>query len=134
VTGELTGVNSVEDIAATVVDNACAFLGALSGRVLLLNDGVLRTVAAPGVPLPYGYSEVALDADLPGAVVARTRQPLTLRNLGEIARRFPALATLYDGERSLHVAPLCIGDHCLGVFALTSRPTPSSTSTPAASS
>src|SRR5206468_2459460 len=45
VTAELTGRDSVDDIARTVVDNATTFLGAPSARVYLVQGDSLRTVA-----------------------------------------------------------------------------------------
>jgi serine phosphatase RsbU (regulator of sigma subunit) len=125
VTAELTAAATVQDIAETVIGNATEHLNAVSGRILLLgDDAMLRTIPTSAGDQTYAqsYPELPLDADLPGSVVARTRQRLLLWNLHEIESRFPTLRGLYDTERSLHVAPLVVGDHCLGVFALTFAP------------
>ncbi|MCU1588421.1 MAG: hypothetical protein JWN31_1914, partial [Frankiales bacterium] len=122
VTAELTGAASLEEIAATVVDNAVEFLGALTGRVYLLNEeGKLRSLATRGGSgASVGtYHEMDLAADLPGPEVVRSGQPMFLRNVAEIEERYPELAEVYDRDRSLHVTPLTIGEHRLGVFTLT---------------
>ena len=128
VTAELTGASTVEEIAATVVRNAGEFLGALSARVYVLGDDdeMLRSVAAHGGSQRWmqEYTELPLSADLPGPEVVRTGQPMVLRNLAEIAGRFPALADLYDSERSLHVAPLRVAEHRVGVLSLAFPPDP----------
>jgi GAF domain-containing protein len=42
-----------------------------------------------------------------------------LGNMAEIAHRYPALTGLYDGDRSLHIAPLTVDGRRLGVLSLT---------------
>ena len=121
VTGELTEGVTVTDVASTVVDNVFEFLGVDTARVFLLTDDrVLRSVAVRGgdpVLVPR-YQEFSLDADLPGAVVARTGKPLVLRNVEQIRQRFPELVRAHKRERSLHLAPLTIGDRTLGLLTL----------------
>jgi serine phosphatase RsbU (regulator of sigma subunit)/anti-sigma regulatory factor (Ser/Thr protein kinase) len=122
VTAELTGARTVTEIAATVVDNAAEFLGADSGRIYLTTaDRRLRSVAVHGGDPDTNarFREISLDADLPGALVARSGQPLFIRNLAQTVARFPDLTGVYRTERSLHVAPLTIGGRTLGVLSLT---------------
>jgi GAF domain-containing protein len=122
VTGELTAAASAEDISATVIDNAREFLGALAGRVFLLGDDrLLRSVASRGgsEDLATRFTEIDLEADLPGAEVMRTGQAIVLGNMAEIAHRYPALSGLSDGDRCLHIAPLTVDGHRLGVLSLT---------------
>jgi GAF domain-containing protein len=120
VTTELTGAHSVPDIARTVVNNAAHFLGVETARVYLLEDGMLRTLAWHGRTAEDDvYDEFSIDADLPGAEVARTGTPLFMRGLTQIYERFPELEGYYPTERSLHVMPLSVGDHTLGLLALT---------------
>lgn len=121
VNAELTAADTVADIARTVVDNASERLGAQSARVFLLgDDDVLRCVATAGAGDVWltAYDEIPLDADLPGAVVFRTGESLLLRNRGMLAEQFPALAGVFATERALHVTPLTIGEHRLGVLSL----------------
>ena len=121
VTGELTKATTVTDIAVTVVNNAFEFLGVDTARVFLLTqDRVLRSVAVRGgdPALHARYQEFALDADLPGAVAVRTGVPIVLRNVEQIRRGFPELVATHSLERSLHLAPLTIGDRTLGLLSL----------------
>jgi serine phosphatase RsbU (regulator of sigma subunit) len=111
----------VREIAETVATNAGVFLGARSARVFVLgDDDVLRSTAFYGtdVESPVRYEALPMEADLPGPLAVRTGQPVFLRNLDQIAKRFPELAGVYPSERSLHVAPLIVGDHRLGVLSL----------------
>ncbi len=121
VTADLTRATSPEEVAQTVVDNAFDFLGVKTARVFLLGeDQTLRSVAVRGgdPALIPRYQEFSIDADLPGAQAVRTGQPLVLRNVDEIRRHFPELARLDMTERSLHLAPLIIGQRTLGLLNL----------------
>lgn len=121
VTGELTQARTVEDIAETITRNAREFLGALASRVYLLgDDGVLRSLACHGGTTEWTerFHEIPLSADLPGPVVLRSGRAMALRNLAQIAERFPALQNLDQSERSLHVAPLVVDEHRIGVLSL----------------
>lgn len=119
IASDLTGARTVEEIAGIVVDRASDFLGAVTGRVLLLEGDSLVSVAARGgTAAAAAYDSVPLAADLPGPVVVRERRALVLRSNAHLAERFPALAGIYDTDRSLHVAPLVIGDHVLGVLSM----------------
>ena len=125
VTTDLTNAGTTDEIADIIVEGARDSLGAISARIYLLSGGELVSLAAHGADAEYArkYPTVPVSADLPGAVVVRTGQPLMLRNVAQIVERFPALAELYAGapERTLHVAPLSVGDHTLGVLSLTFR-------------
>lgn len=121
VTGELTEAQTVTDVAVIVVNNAFEFLGATTARVFqLTDDGVLRSLAVRGgdPELVPRYQEFPMDGDLPGAVVARTGQPMFLRNVAQIRQRFPELVETLEAERSLHIAPLNIGKRTIGVLVL----------------
>lgn len=121
VTGELTEAQTVNDVAGIVVNNAFEFLGAATARVFLLTeDGMLRSLAVRGgdPALIPRYQEFSVKGDLPGSVVARTGQPIFLRNVAQIRQRFPELVKAHAVERSLHVAPLIIGQRTIGVLAL----------------
>ncbi len=122
VTADLTNARTVDEIAYVVVESARDHLGAISARVYLLDGDVLESLAAYGVDADVArrYPTVPVAADLPGAVAVRTGRPLLLRNIAQIVEQFPALADLYadSPERTLHVAPLIVGDHTLGVLSL----------------
>jgi serine phosphatase RsbU (regulator of sigma subunit) len=120
IASDLTGARTQEDIAAIVVGRASEFLEAASARVMVVEGDALVSVVGRGTAtsLAAAYDAIPLTADLPGPVVVRERRPLVLRSNAHLAERFPELAGLYDTDRSLHVAPLIIGDHVLGVLSL----------------
>ncbi|HET9078562.1 MAG TPA: SpoIIE family protein phosphatase [Acidimicrobiales bacterium] len=117
---ELAGASSPQEMAALVADRAMEFPGVASIRVYLLSgEGTLRSVAWRGAstPGPDRYDEIALDADLPGAVVVRSGEPLLMHSLDEICARFPDLTGYYAGERALHQIPLAAGQQRFGLVA-----------------
>jgi GAF domain-containing protein len=121
VTAALTAARDVKDVCQVVVENATKVLGARSSAFFLLgDDGVFRLAAADGNDgeMP-SYYEFPLEATLPGGEAIRSRRPVVIRNLTELAERYPTLASIYPDERALLVAPLIVGDHALGVLSLT---------------
>jgi len=122
VTADLSAAATARDVATTVVDNALDLLQATAAVVYLLHeDGMLRAVRRTGIGdelLASAYEEFPLDADLPGGVVLRTREPMVFRSNSDLATRFPQLVGSYPEESRLLVAPLVVGDHDLGVLAL----------------
>jgi serine phosphatase RsbU (regulator of sigma subunit) len=48
----------------------------------------------------------------------RTGEPIVLRNVEQIRRRFPEIVESHSVERSLHLAPLTIGERTLGLLSL----------------
>lgn len=122
ITAELTGAPSVQGIATTVVNNAAAYRGVQSARLFLVTERrTLRSIAWQGNHISQAdrYNEFSVDADLPWSLVARTGEPLFMRSLAQIYARFPELEEYYPSERSLHVVPLSIGGHILGLLTLT---------------
>ena len=121
-TAALTAAGTVQDIAATLVTQATAVLGAAGAAVHALgDDGMLHQVG-----LASGRHEVAqrctafpVSADLPGGVALRSGQPVVLRSRDQLFRRFPALADVYPDQHSLLVAPMTVAGRPWGVFSLT---------------
>jgi serine phosphatase RsbU (regulator of sigma subunit)/anti-sigma regulatory factor (Ser/Thr protein kinase) len=121
-TGELTGAATISEISTVAIRNACSDLGAQTVRIYLLSDdGVLRSVAhGATIDIPQvDYHEMQLDEDLPGPLVVRTGVAMYFRNRDQLAERFPQLADVYPVETSLHVAPLRVGAHMIGLMAIT---------------
>jgi serine phosphatase RsbU (regulator of sigma subunit)/anti-sigma regulatory factor (Ser/Thr protein kinase) len=120
VTAELTAARSVEEIASTVVQNATEALGALSGTVYLRDGDVLKSIAQVGgtAPAVSTYHELDVEAALPGPDVLRSGSALFLRNSAELVQRYPSLDGVYASDRALHVVPLTIDQHRLGVLTL----------------
>ncbi|HWA65541.1 MAG TPA: SpoIIE family protein phosphatase [Mycobacteriales bacterium] len=122
ITRELTGAATVADITEVITRNALGDLDAQNVRVYLLGeDGVLRSAAVGGenpASRDPAYRELPLAADLPGPLVVRTGTAMYFRNRAQLAARFPKLANIYPHETSLHVAPLRVGEHILGVLTI----------------
>ncbi len=123
VNSDLTGARTKEDIAAVIAGHATSSLGALSAMISLAQDDALhalhtRTTNARAAD----YAQVPLTADLPGPVAFRSGDHLLLRSLASMTERFPVLQDLYESERVLHVVPLTVGDHRLGILSLTFPP------------
>ncbi|HEX3705527.1 MAG TPA: SpoIIE family protein phosphatase [Mycobacteriales bacterium] len=119
-TRELTGAATVPEITAVIMRNALGDLGAQSVRVYLLDDdGMLRSAAVGGGIATEGdYTELRLDADLPGPLVVRTGVAMYFRNRDQLTARFPVLTGIYPEETSLHVTPLRVSEHTLGVLTM----------------
>ncbi len=120
VNAALTDAHTAEGMARIVLSAAVRELDASTARVYVVQEGRLHAIGQ-SVALKAGtagYDSLDLDADLPGPVVLRSGQPLVLRTVAQLVERFPVLAGVYDSERSLHVVPLEVGRHRLGVLAL----------------
>ncbi|MGN6473372.1 MAG: SpoIIE family protein phosphatase [Mycobacteriales bacterium] len=121
-TGELTGAATVSEITGVTVRNACSELGAQTVRIYLLgDDGILRSVAAGGAAELQAahHTEMRVDDDLPGPLVVRTGVAMYFRTREQLASRFPRLEGIYPEENSLHIAPLRVGVHMIGLMSMT---------------
>lgn len=121
-TAELTGAATVSEITGVTVRNACSELGAQTVRIYLLgDDGILRSVAAGGAAELQAahHTEMRADDDLPGPLVVRTGIAMYFRNREQLTSRFPRLAGIYPEENSLHIAPLRVGVHMIGLMSMT---------------
>ena len=123
ITAALTGARSVDEIVRTVVTQATSELGVYTARIYLLgDDGMLRSAAVDGhgdPSLTGRFEQFSATDDLPGSEALRTGRPVVVRDLADLAARFPALVDIYPNERHLLVAPLVVGSHQLGVLSLT---------------
>jgi anti-sigma regulatory factor (Ser/Thr protein kinase) len=118
---DLAGTTDVQQVADVVVNAVAAYPGVETVRLYeLVGDDMLRSIAWFGRnPAAAIYDEIRLDADLPGAAVARSGEALFLRSLAQIYERFPDLMGYYTLERSLHISPLSTRTKTLGLLALT---------------
>lgn len=121
----LTEAQTAEGMARTVTSAAVRELGAVTARVYLVRGSRLEAVGEAATPVlaPPAYDSLPLDADLPGPLVLRTGEPLVVRSLRQLIERFPRLAGIPVSERALHVVPLEVGRHRLGILALGFPPT-----------
>lgn len=124
VNNALAAATTGEDMASVVVQAAASHLGVESARVYLLTDhGTLRSAAwhTAGPLNPDLFTEIPIDADLPGAEVARTRRPIVMKSLQQVYSRFPQMQGYYPQERSLHIVPVAIAERTLAVLGMTFR-------------
>ncbi|MCK9898227.1 SpoIIE family protein phosphatase [Frankia sp. AgB32] len=119
VTAALARATTPEQVAATVVVEGAAVLGA-AGGVLLIPQGAGR-MAVPG-SVGYGESMVAtlraerLTDRLPAADALRTGEPVWLESRRERDSRYPDLAELEPTAVSMCVLPLFSGERTLGAL------------------
>jgi GAF domain-containing protein len=120
IAAESAAETSVESIAKIVATAASEYEGVESGRVYLTTPhGTLRSIAwVGGGKMPDDYYEFPLDADLPGAKVARSGRTMVMRTAKDMYQAYPGLDGYYHGEETLHIAPLRASRAVLGVLAL----------------
>jgi len=121
VTAELTGAQSVEDIADIVVSHVADALGSpIASMSLLVDDETLRLVRMRGASAQSSrrWQTFPVAAALPGSEAVRTNEIVVVPTLAELERRFPLLAGQAPADRSLVCIPLSIGERRLGVISL----------------
>ena len=108
-----------EEVAAAVLNEGVAALGAAAGGLLLATDN--DTLALPG---SVGYDDEVVarlrsesrDAELPAAVALRTGTPVWLESRAERDERFPELAGLEASTVALCAVPLQVQGRSLGAL------------------
>ena len=125
VTGELTGADSVQDIARTVADNAVLFSGRRDRTGLRRHAAAARCARSPGaarVSTPRWPRSTTRSRSTPtwparGSPVRAPR--CSCAPSSRSTRPSPTSSGYYPTERSLHIVPLLVGDHVLGLLATT---------------
>lgn len=108
-----------EAVAAAVLEQGVAALGASGGGVLLATEADRLFVSGT-----VGYDESLVDrlrdespdAELPAAVALRTGEPVWIESSDERDRRFPELINLERATVSMCAVPLIVGDQRLGAL------------------
>ena len=108
-----------EAVAAAVLEQGVAALGASGGGLLLATDA--DRLVVPGT---MGYDDDVVerlraesrDAELPAAVALRTGEPVWLETREERDSRFPELVNLERGTVSICAVPLVVGERRLGAL------------------
>jgi GAF domain-containing protein len=111
---------SIEAIASIVATSASEYPGVQSARVYVLTpERTLRSIAWAGRgDAPDDYGEFSIDADLPGAKVARSGRSLMMRSARDRHQAYPRLDPYFHGDHTLHIAPLRASRAVLGVLAV----------------
>lgn len=119
VTAALAAATTPADVAAVVISEGVAALGAVGGSLLVPADGTYLTV--PGA---VGYGERVLDrlrverrdAKLPAAQAMRTGRPVWLESRQACHEQFPDLLDMEPDTAALAAVPLVIADRVLGAL------------------
>lgn len=119
-TAALARARTPEDVAAVVVSEGVAALGASGGGLLVpAGDGVhlaLPGVVGYGVALVDALREERMDAPLPAATALRTGAAVWLESREERDERFPELRGFEGSTISMCAVPLIVGDRSLGAL------------------
>ncbi len=115
----LATARSDEEVAAVVLREGVIALGATGGGVLLDSDGERLGLAGT-----LGYDERVVDhlrserrdADLPAAHSLRTGETVWLEAVEDHLDRYPGLAEMEPGTRSLCVVPVRAGTRIVGAL------------------
>lgn len=130
-TAALSSAISPSEVAAVVVEQGVATLGAQAGFILRLDDAgdTLLLVGSTGYPddVADEWARLPLDREVPMAIAARTATPLFIGSEAEWSASFPDTGPLrlLPGSRSWAAIPLIAEGRVLGVMGLSlSRPGP----------
>lgn len=119
-TAALARARTPEDVAAVVVSEGVAALGASGGGLLVPSDDGVH-LALPGV-VGYGEQligalrEERMDAPLPAATALRTGEAVWLESREERDTRFPALRGFEASVVSMCAVPLVVADRSIGAL------------------
>jgi len=117
-TEALSSALSLSDVAALIIDQAIAALGARSGALAAVTDDdrSLRFVAVRGISALNVGDTVPLDGSLPLPTAMREGRPLFLEHVEQIRDRFPEVVPRHvmDGVQALAAFPLENGERVVG--------------------
>ena len=120
VTAALARATTPEDVAAVVVSEGVAALGASGGGLLVpAEDG--EHLSVPGA-VGYGEGLVGqlrderIDAPLPAATALRTGEAVWLESRAERDRQFPELKGFEASTLAMCAVPLAVGGHTIGAL------------------
>ncbi len=122
ITSSLAGASSPTEVA-TVLAAAMSSRGPNSeldrADVWLVHDDPPRLVRMADEPLGTGeFDEIALDADVPAAVVYRANEPVYVTSTDDVEAKFPTWSRRRQATTAFAVLPLSIKEECVGVVSL----------------
>ena len=121
-TTALAGAITADEVAAAIFDMTAVELGAGSTGLWLLDDGETHLALAGQIgfagSVSGSFARIPLHADLPGAVVVRTGQPITYRSVAERDERWPALVGVASDVGATAVMPLMARGRTFGCLAI----------------
>ena len=119
---ELTGADTVEDLARIIFNRGLPVLGADGGAISVRDDeaGVVRLTVGEslGEQVQQAYAELPLDSPLPAAHVARTGETVLFPDRASGLAWSPLTAQVYEttGRYAWATLPLTIGGELLGAL------------------
>ncbi|MDQ1361094.1 MAG: hypothetical protein QOJ44_1471 [Acidimicrobiaceae bacterium] len=127
--GRLQNITSLLAGASSPAEVVTVLAGAMSSKgpmgeveradVWLVHDDPARLVRTTEEPLGSGeFDEIAMDSDLPVAVVARTNEPAYVSSAKDGETDFAAWSARRVAQTAFAVLPLSIKEECVGVLAL----------------
>ena len=120
-TTSLAGAVTSEEVASAIFDMSALELGAGSTGLWLRNEGATHLTLAGAMGFAGStadsFMRIPLDADLPGAIVVRTAEPLTYSSVEERDRRWPLLRGVDSAVGATAIMPLVARGHTLGCLA-----------------
>lgn len=122
ITSSLAGASSPAEVA-TVLATAMSSNGPNSeldrADVWLVHDEPPRLVRTAEEPMGNGeFDEIAVDADVPAAVVYRTNEPVYVASTRDATALFPVWSQGRQATTAFAVLPLSIKEECVGILAL----------------
>jgi dienelactone hydrolase len=119
VTARLSTARDPASVTQAVLTSGLSAVGASCGAVLVYDPERELLLIEGAVGYPPGLldhlTEIPLDAHVPVAVAAKTREPVVLPSLAEIEQRFPAMLDVFRSVgRAGAVLPLLSAGRLLG--------------------
>jgi signal transduction histidine kinase len=122
--GALAAASTADEVARAMVDHAPTVFGAVGVILTRVAEGD-RQLEIMGVgdlsdDVREAWQHIPIDAPVPLADVARSREPLFLPSRDAWAERYPQLRSVLEATRhhANAVAPLIVGERLLGVLGL----------------
>ncbi|HVL85526.1 MAG TPA: PAS domain S-box protein, partial [Pseudonocardia sp.] len=121
--GDLASAGTLAEVAGVLVALMAEVLDSASASVYVAEpDGRLRILHALGYPPESlaAFAAIRPDDDVPLTACVRTGEPVLLRDLDEIGRRYPHLLPHLErtGNRSAAALPLRAGGRIIGTLGL----------------
>jgi PAS domain S-box-containing protein len=121
VTTELMTTTTVADVAKVVTQEAAYAAGAtMSSLAMLVDDETVGLLAVHGVPdaAVLGLDRFPLSAALPSSECIRLGERVIVSGRDEIVARYPSLAALETGDRTMISLPLRVSGRTIGSAGL----------------
>ena len=116
----LAGADNLPDVVRLIVVQSLSGVNAQGATLAIVRGDELQVVEATGFPQAAvaRFLRFPMDAELPLARAARSRQPVWISSGAERIKRFPLLKGVDSGISSTASLPLVVGDVLVGVLGV----------------